>query len=471
MFIAGVWNGSLMFPRSSSPSQPSSLTFVATTSSPSPELPNTPKTVQSRIPIRTANSEKRSRDRDADLVAESQLSPAELKALRAEKRREWRQARLKSLEQDAMQIQNIIQAQNALNESTVLQHQLKEDKSNKNESLVFPRIAVKSRPGALVVREREKVLDEKITRRTEEVACPITGEPQIRTVEYIEKLIETEVETCQEKIISIELQDPMRTPAATPSDEDNPSIVTVQCRSETATGPLEFVIRPSVDATDARLHYTPMQTIVEVVNPLLGGDGAANTITVGRSTDDYPSLDEETAEFEANERYELSLNDKMKNVLQELLENEKVKLNRSRSMTESDNELNPDDDDELDAAAEFDSVFRDCEGNAHFGNGYSTVLHDLDRENCNQIDQCQVIGNPNTQDDEETAVQTQNQPADEELKERLLSQLNVDSAVVDEVPVEEEEIVAKVQGTGIPTPRVVFTSRMGSMIPIAKRKV
>lgn len=63
------------------------------------------------------------------------------------------------------------------------------------QSLVFPRIAVKSRPGALVVREKEKVLDEKITRRTEEVPCPITGEPQIRTIEYIEKLIETEVST------------------------------------------------------------------------------------------------------------------------------------------------------------------------------------------------------------------------------------------------------------------------------------
>ncbi|XP_055699199.1 protein lap4-like isoform X13 [Phlebotomus papatasi] len=446
---------------SSSPSQPSSLTFVATTSSPSPEAPKTP---HSRIPVRTANAEKRARERESGQMAghretegtESQLSPVELKALRAEKRREWRQARLKSLEQDAMQIQSIIQAQNAVNESNLLQHQLKEDKSNKNESLVFPRIAVKSRPGALVVREKEKVLDEKITRRTEEVPCPITGEPQIRTIEYIEKLIETEVETCQEKIISIELQDPLRTPVATPSDEENPSIVTVQCRPDGAGGPLEFVVRPGVDATDAtRLQYVPMQTIVEVVNPILGGHGAANTITVGRSSDDYPSFDEETAEFEANERYELSLNDKMKNVLQELLENEKVKLNRSRSMTESDNEeenTHEDDDDESEGAVEFDSVFRDHEGNAHFGNGFSGTLNKLlDQENSNQIDQCQVISNPNTQDDEEASREVRKEAADDELKERLLSQLNVDNAVAEEAAVLEDEIVANVLESGIPT--------------------
>ncbi|XP_055699189.1 protein lap4-like isoform X4 [Phlebotomus papatasi] len=387
---------------SSSPSQPSSLTFVATTSSPSPEAPKTP---HSRIPVRTANAEKRARERESGQMAghretegtESQLSPVELKALRAEKRREWRQARLKSLEQDAMQIQSIIQAQNAVNESNLLQHQLKEDKSNKNE-----------------------------------------------------------VETCQEKIISIELQDPLRTPVATPSDEENPSIVTVQCRPDGAGGPLEFVVRPGVDATDAtRLQYVPMQTIVEVVNPILGGHGAANTITVGRSSDDYPSFDEETAEFEANERYELSLNDKMKNVLQELLENEKVKLNRSRSMTESDNEeenTHEDDDDESEGAVEFDSVFRDHEGNAHFGNGFSGTLNKLlDQENSNQIDQCQVISNPNTQDDEEASREVRKEAADDELKERLLSQLNVDNAVAEEAAVLEDEIVANVLESGIPT--------------------
>lgn len=58
----------------------------------------------------------------------------------------------------------------------------------------FPRIAVKSQPGAAtIVRETETVLDEKRTVRTEEVPCPITGIPHLRTVEVVEKVIETEV--------------------------------------------------------------------------------------------------------------------------------------------------------------------------------------------------------------------------------------------------------------------------------------
>jgi hypothetical protein len=59
---------------------------------------------------------------------------------------------------------------------------------------VFPRIAVKSKPGSYTVRElREKVLDEKVIQRTEEIVDEKTGEPKLRTVEYVEKVIETEV--------------------------------------------------------------------------------------------------------------------------------------------------------------------------------------------------------------------------------------------------------------------------------------
>lgn len=47
------------------------------------------------------------------------------------------------------------------------------------------------------MRETEKVLDEKITTRTEEVPCPLTGIPHLRTVEVVEKIIETEVKTQQ----------------------------------------------------------------------------------------------------------------------------------------------------------------------------------------------------------------------------------------------------------------------------------
>ncbi|CAO1392560.1 unnamed protein product [Diamesa serratosioi] len=182
-------------------------------------------TPTSRIPIRTANAEKRAREmgliQDID---ETKLSPSELRAVRAEKRAAWRQARLKSLEQDALQAQIMIQSLN----TDVLGEDLHKKKRKNKETLddveegfngelitksaksrlKFPRIAIKLRPGTLTVRETETILDEKIIQRTEEYVCPITGEPTLQTFEYTEKTIEKEVETCQEKIISLELEDP-----------------------------------------------------------------------------------------------------------------------------------------------------------------------------------------------------------------------------------------------------------------------
>jgi hypothetical protein len=57
----------------------------------------------------------------------------------------------------------------------------------------FPRIAIKLRPGTLTVRETEKILDEKVIQRTQEVASPTTGIPKLQTFEYVEKIIEKEV--------------------------------------------------------------------------------------------------------------------------------------------------------------------------------------------------------------------------------------------------------------------------------------
>lgn len=57
----------------------------------------------------------------------------------------------------------------------------------------FPKLAVRSKPGSTKVREIEKVVDEKVTRKTEEYIDEITGERKVRTVEYVEKLIEKEV--------------------------------------------------------------------------------------------------------------------------------------------------------------------------------------------------------------------------------------------------------------------------------------
>lgn len=81
-----------------------------------------------------------------------------------------------------------------------------------------------------------------------------------------------------------------------------------------------------------------LQTIVEVVNPMLAGDGTATEIAIGRVNDDasLPSFDDDEDDDDERDgvvyRRELSLNDKMKNVLKELKENEKVRLSLSRSM-------------------------------------------------------------------------------------------------------------------------------------------
>lgn len=57
----------------------------------------------------------------------------------------------------------------------------------------FPKLAVRSKPGNTTVRESEKIVGEKVTRRTEEYIDETTGEKRVRTVEYVEKLIEREV--------------------------------------------------------------------------------------------------------------------------------------------------------------------------------------------------------------------------------------------------------------------------------------
>lgn len=65
--------------------------------------------------VRTVKAEKRLKDmlREEGLLTDEDdapLSPAEERALRAEKRAAWRAARLKSLEQDAIQAQMVIKS-------------------------------------------------------------------------------------------------------------------------------------------------------------------------------------------------------------------------------------------------------------------------------------------------------------------------------------------------------------------------
>ncbi|XP_047097576.1 protein lap4 isoform X8 [Schistocerca piceifrons] len=155
---------------------------------------------------------------------EKDLSPAEQRALRAEKRAAWRQARLKSLEQDALQAQMVIKKMSEMIDAkpqisdTIPRGSNGTDQDNENNTELrtalrpssddFPKLALRAREGATKVRESERVVGEKVTTRTEEYIDEQTGEVKVRTVEYVEKLIEREVETLKEKIISLELSNP-----------------------------------------------------------------------------------------------------------------------------------------------------------------------------------------------------------------------------------------------------------------------
>lgn len=183
-----------------------------------------------------------------------------------------------------------------------------------------------------------------------------------------------QVETCREKIISLELEDPkslespttpttedfihahvqQRLQYSSDDSDDNQSVVTIRGNSTEDT----FVLNPTDpdDYVNANVFvkYTPsiidgrahsnLQTIVEVVNPMLVGDGTATEIAIGRTNDDtsLPSFAANAADDDDDEhdgvvyRRELSINDKMKNVLAELKENEKVRLSLSRSMDEEE---------------------------------------------------------------------------------------------------------------------------------------
>ncbi|KAL0110449.1 hypothetical protein PUN28_013810 [Cardiocondyla obscurior] len=177
--------------------------------------------------VRTAKAERRLKERliqeglISDEDEEHLLSPAEQRALRAEKRAAWRQARLKSLEQDALQAQMVIKKMSEIMDTTNKEEDTRTTDASdplpdqektvefttlRPSSADFPKLAVRSKVGPpKEIRESEKVVDEKVTRRTEEYLDEVTGERRVRTVEYVEKLIERQVETLREKIISLEL--------------------------------------------------------------------------------------------------------------------------------------------------------------------------------------------------------------------------------------------------------------------------
>ncbi|KAG7309719.1 hypothetical protein JYU34_004211 [Plutella xylostella] len=183
-------------------------------------------------------------------------------ASRAARRAAWRAARLRSLEQEAIQSQMMIK--NMVGPANDIIGEAQRRDHSPSEQWPLPRIALRTKPGQiLAVKEKEKLLDERITFRAEEYVCPTTGETKLRTVELIEKLIEKEVETTQEKIISLEL--------------------TTSPSSETAPSELDGAMSLGEGEGEGEGHSL-QPDIVQVVNPLLdGGAGQVTAIAVGPS--------------------------------------------------------------------------------------------------------------------------------------------------------------------------------------------
>ncbi|XP_038218105.1 protein scribble homolog isoform X17 [Zerene cesonia] len=181
---------------------------------------------------------------------------------RAARRAAWRAARLRSLEQDAIESQKAIKSM--VGPAHDIIGEVPPRDRSPSEKWPLPRIALRTKPGPiLAVKEKEKLLDERITLRTEEYVCPATGDTKVRTVEYIEKVIEKEVETTQEKIISLEL--------------------TTSPSSETAPTSLAGTVIGLGDGEGEGEGDNSLQPdIVQVVNPLLdGGAGQVTAIPVG----------------------------------------------------------------------------------------------------------------------------------------------------------------------------------------------
>lgn len=284
-----------------------------------------------------------------------------------------------------------------------------------------------------------------------------------------------------------------------PSDDENSSIITVRSNAsnnndsvvrlhldtaednennadtvQSASVGSFLTLQPSSSSStatviDANNDDSTMQTIVEVVNPLISGQGYANTIAVGRSNDEssYPSFDVNDDDNVAETNYdsldtyntasELSLSDKMKNVLQELVKNERVRLSFSQSISEgedSDSEQN-DTDDDANEPLKHDSSDDESatpinapptandERTTEEANGNAVIaqLSSVDTNSNSNNDDIQnanvddfIYKNPNflmADDEIDTAANTSQQitgtrnERDEKLKEKLLAELNV----------------------------------------------
>ncbi|XP_045119891.1 protein lap4-like isoform X4 [Portunus trituberculatus] len=164
--------------------------------------------------VRTAKAERRVKGTEEE---EEHLSPAEKRRLEAEKRAAWRQARLRSLENDAVQAQYVIEKcselsesanDNTSNDNSVISHN-NLDQENNLPSLnhKWSKLVVITKPTEKIVAERDRVLSEKVMRKTVPILDPNTGDVNVETTETIERIIEREVETCRETLMTLSLTD------------------------------------------------------------------------------------------------------------------------------------------------------------------------------------------------------------------------------------------------------------------------
>ncbi|XP_020811014.1 protein lap4 isoform X16 [Drosophila serrata] len=261
----------------------------------------------------------------------------EAEDMSAEKRASWRAARLRSLEQGAVEAQDVIKNMRKMTDDLITHEAKASEVETCKERIISLELQVPE--------PEEGTLDD--------------TQPPLELQLEVGDFGDDDEDDFQDEEDDFDEDDE--------EEEDTASIVTVQANNEKlflrhdsdAYGPSSI---ESVSSGKVRIKPTPLSlhqtlaketTIVEVLNPVIGGDGSARTIHVsGGAPFDHDEDDFEqggaVAVFRSETfvlpdaagsgRTELSLNAKMKTVLEELLENERVKLNLQKSLEEDDEE-------------------------------------------------------------------------------------------------------------------------------------
>ncbi|XP_017037720.1 protein lap4 isoform X17 [Drosophila kikkawai] len=303
--------------------------------------PDNSKTKSSEYDNEDSDQEEQDEDELADAVDNATATAAalghfdEAEDMSAEKRASWRAARLRSLEQGAVEAQDVIKNMRKMTDDLITHEAKASEVETCKERIISLELQVPE--------PEEGTLDD--------------TQPPLELQLEADDFEEDEEDDFQDEEDDYDDEE----------EEDTASIVTVQANNEKlflrhdsdAYGPSSI---ESVSSGKVRIKPTPLSlhqtlaketTIVEVLNPVIGGDGSARTIHVSsgapfdQDEDDFEQggavavLRSETfvlPDAAGAGRTELSLNAKMKTVLEELLENERVKLNLQKSLEEDDEE-------------------------------------------------------------------------------------------------------------------------------------